>query len=98
LTGSVYPSVHVRWIGSVPREDAARFYRDADVFLFPTFSDGFGLTQLEAQAWKLPVIATKFCGDVVEDGKNGYLLPEITSSIPSPSSALITNKPSTDET
>jgi glycosyltransferase involved in cell wall biosynthesis len=68
----------VRWMGSVAREDAARFYRDADVFLFPTFSDGFGLTQLEAQAWKLPVIATKFCGDVVEDGKNGFVLPEIT--------------------
>jgi hypothetical protein len=69
----------VRWIGSVTREDTARFYQEADVFLFPTFSDGFGLTQLEAQAWKLPIIATKFCGDVVEDGRNGWQLPEVTS-------------------
>ena len=71
------PKVH--WIGSVPHEGTARFYRDADIFLFPTFSDGFGLTQLEAQAWKLPLIATKFCGDVVEDGINGWLLPDITA-------------------
>jgi len=68
----------VRWVGSVPHEQTARFYRDADVFLCPTFSDGFGLTQLEAQAWKLPIVATKFCGDVVKDGRNGWLLPEVT--------------------
>ena len=48
------------------------------MFLFPTFSDGFGLTQLEAQAWKLPVITTPFCGEVVEYGRNGWILPEIT--------------------
>jgi len=48
------------------------------VFIFPTFSDGFGLTQLEAQAWKLPVIASKFCGEVVEDGLNGVVLPELS--------------------
>ena len=68
----------VRWVGPVPHEHTARFYRDADVFLFPTFSDGFGLTQLEAQAWKLPIVATKFCGNVVEDGRNGWLLPEVS--------------------
>jgi glycosyltransferase involved in cell wall biosynthesis len=67
----------VRWVGSVPHERTAPFYRDADVFLFPTFSDGFGLTQLEAQAWKLPIVATKFCGNVVENGRNGWLLPEV---------------------
>ena len=44
------------------------------------FSDGFGLTQLEAQAWKLPIMTTKFCGDVVMDGRNGWLLSDITAS------------------
>jgi glycosyltransferase involved in cell wall biosynthesis len=68
----------IRWLGFVPRGEAARFYREADVFLFPTFSDGFGLTQLEAQAWRLPVIASRFCGDVVQDGVNGLLLPEVS--------------------
>lgn len=68
----------VRWLGTAPRQSTDAFYRDADVFLFPTFSDGFGLTQLEAQAWKLPVIATRFCGDVVQNGRNGWVLSEIT--------------------
>jgi glycosyltransferase involved in cell wall biosynthesis len=68
----------VRWIGAVSQELTAKFYRDADLFIFPTFSDGFGLTQLEAQAWKLPIIASRCCGDVVKDGENGWQLPEIT--------------------
>jgi glycosyltransferase involved in cell wall biosynthesis len=67
-----------RWLGPAPRQGTDEFYRNADVFLFPTFSDGFGLTQLEAQAWKLPVIATAFCGEVVQHGRNGWVLPEIT--------------------
>jgi glycosyltransferase involved in cell wall biosynthesis len=64
----------VKWYGPVPRSATAKFYRDADVFLFPTFSDGFGLTQLEAQSWKLPIIASRFCGEVVENGRNGLVL------------------------
>ncbi|MEQ8384384.1 MAG: glycosyltransferase family 4 protein [Coleofasciculus sp. A1-SPW-01] len=68
----------IQWIGSIPRRQTAQYYQLADVFLFPTLSDGFGLTQLEAQAWKLPIIASRFCGEVVEDQVNGLILPEIT--------------------
>ena len=70
----------VQWVGAVPRSQTSDYYRKADVFILPTLSDGFGLTQLEAQAWKLPVIASRFCGSVVEDGINGLLLPEVSSS------------------
>ncbi len=68
----------VQWFGSVPRGETAKYYQSADVFLFPTLSDGFGITQIEAQAWKLPIIASKFCGDVVKDKVNGMILPEVT--------------------
>jgi glycosyltransferase involved in cell wall biosynthesis len=69
---------NIKWVGPVPRSESARYYREADVFILPTFSDGFGLTQLEAQAWKLPVIASRYCGDVVTQGQNGLILDEIT--------------------
>ena len=69
----------IKWFGIASRQDVARYYRDADVFILPTFSDGFGLTQLEAQSWKLPVIASRNCGDVVTNGVNGVLLEEVTS-------------------
>jgi glycosyltransferase involved in cell wall biosynthesis len=68
-----------RWFGVAPRVAVERYYRDADVFILPTWSDGFGLTQLEAQAWKLPVIASRYCGEVVRDGVNGLVLKEITA-------------------
>ena len=68
----------VRWFGVAPRSDVSRYYRDADVFILPTFSDGFGLTQLEAQSWKLPVVASRYCGEVVKDGVNGLLLENLS--------------------
>jgi len=68
----------VRWFGVAPRVSVESYYRDADVFIFPTLSDGFGLTQLEAQAWKLPVIASRYCGEVVRDGFNGVVLKDVT--------------------
>jgi glycosyltransferase involved in cell wall biosynthesis len=78
---SILPkSSNIRWIGAVPRSITAQYYQQADVFLFPTLSDGFGLTQLEAQAWRLPIIASKFCGDVVKQGVNGILLEEVSGN------------------
>ena len=68
----------VRWFGVAPRVAVDSYYRDADVFIFPTLSDGFGLTQLEAQAWKLPVVASRYCGDVVRDGVNGVVVEEVS--------------------
>ena len=69
---------NLKWFGAVPRAEVDRFYREADVFILPTLSDGFGLTQLEAQSWKLPVIASRFCGEVVEHDRNGLILEEVS--------------------
>ncbi|MDZ8052250.1 MAG: glycosyltransferase family 4 protein [Aulosira sp. ZfuVER01] len=68
----------IRWVGHVNRSETAQYYQLADIFLFPTLSDGFGLTQLEAQAWKLPLIASRCCGEVVVDGVNGWILDEVS--------------------
>lgn len=65
----------IEWRGPVPRADAERLYRAADVFVLPTISDGFAITQVEALAHGLPVIATPNCGAVVEDGRTGFIVP-----------------------
>lgn len=72
------PRVH--WAGYLPRSQALERYGDADVFLFPSHSDGFGLTQLEAQAHGVPLIASPNSGRVVEHEKTGLLLPEVSGS------------------
>ena len=70
----------IKYFGAASRSDVDRYYRDADVFILPTLSDGFGLTQLEAQSWKLPVIASRNCGDVVTHNFNGLLLEEVSAT------------------
>jgi glycosyltransferase involved in cell wall biosynthesis len=66
----------VKWFGPATRKQAAEFYRAADVFILPTLSDGFAMTQLEAQAHGLPIIVSRNCGKVVENGLNGIILDE----------------------
>jgi glycosyltransferase involved in cell wall biosynthesis len=71
---------NVRWFGRVAHANAAQCYRNSDIFILPTLSDGFALTQLEAQAHGLPVIASRRCGEVVTDRVNGLLLEEPTTA------------------
>jgi glycosyltransferase involved in cell wall biosynthesis len=66
---------NARWLGSVPRSQASELYLNSEVFVLPTLSDGFAITQLEALAHGLPVIATPNCGRVVEDGITGFIIP-----------------------
>jgi glycosyltransferase involved in cell wall biosynthesis len=73
-----FGSARIRYIPRVSREECDAHFREADVFVFPTHSDGFGLTQLEAQAWKLPIVASSFCAEVVEAGKTGWKLDEVS--------------------
>jgi glycosyltransferase involved in cell wall biosynthesis len=69
-------NARMKWFGPVTRKETAEKYRAADVFILPTLSDGFAITQLEAQAYGLPVISSKCGGGVVENGRNGIILEE----------------------
>lgn len=62
------------YIGPVARNEVKKEFLHADVFVFPTLSDGFGIVLLEAMAAGLPVIATANCGAVVRDGENGFIV------------------------
>ncbi len=66
-----------RCLGRLDREGLVKAYREADALLFPTRSEGFGLTAAEAMACGLPVIASKVSSlpEIVEDGMTGYLCP-----------------------
>ena len=65
---------HVSILGAKTRTGVREAMDRADVLVFPTLSDGFGLVQLEAMAAGLPVIATTCCGEVVKDHVNGLII------------------------
>jgi glycosyltransferase involved in cell wall biosynthesis len=53
-------------------------YAAADVFVFPTLGDPFGMVVLEAMACGLPVISTSAAGEIAEridEGVNGFVVP-----------------------
>lgn len=63
--------------GFAQRDQLASYYGLADVFVFPTHTDPWGLVVNEAMACGLPVIATSAAGctaDLVQDGWNGWVV------------------------
>jgi glycosyltransferase involved in cell wall biosynthesis len=69
---------NVRRFQAVPRDWVHEFYENADVFVFPTHSDGFGMTQVEALSTGLPVLASRNCAHVVETGTTGLILDDVS--------------------
>ena len=65
----------VTYVGRKVREEKEAFFRQADIFVFPTYYETFGLVNLEAMEYKLPVISTNEGGipDIVKDGENGLI-------------------------
>lgn len=75
-----YPDVH--FAGYQFGEDLVRHYAAADVFVFPSRSDTFGIVLLEAGACGLPVAAYPVTGpiDVVAQGKSGCLNEDLKAA------------------
>ncbi|MGH7952680.1 MAG: glycosyltransferase family 4 protein, partial [Limisphaerales bacterium] len=61
--------------GRAARDQAANWYHQSHLFVLPTLSDGFAITQLEAMSYGLPVVTTPCCGEVVSDGVDGFIIP-----------------------
>lgn len=56
-------------------EEKAEYFEQADIFTFPTYNDAFGLVNLEAMEYKLPIATTNEGGipDIVKHEENGLI-------------------------
>lgn len=63
----------VHFSGRLPNSDLPVLYSGADVFVFPSDSDTFGMSVLEAQACGLPAVVSSVGGpkEIIEDGRTG---------------------------
>jgi len=69
---------NVVFAGFQQKSELAQHYVLADVFVFPTLGDPYGLVVDEAMACGLPVISTSAAGEIhdrIEEGSNGYIVP-----------------------
>lgn len=72
----------VRLVGYVPNNVIHHYFEQADICVVPSIIDengeteGFGVVAIEANAYGVPVIASKVGGliDVIDDGYNGILV------------------------
>jgi glycosyltransferase involved in cell wall biosynthesis len=67
----------VKFTGFIPNDKLAPYYSIANIVLMAgTFYESLGRMLMEACTYGVPVIGTDIGGipDVIEDGKNGFLL------------------------
>jgi glycosyltransferase involved in cell wall biosynthesis len=76
-----YPDVH--FTGFKTGVDLARYYANAEVFVFPSQWETFGIVMIEAMACGTPVAAYPCQGpeDVVEQGVTGFLENELATAV-----------------
>jgi glycosyltransferase involved in cell wall biosynthesis len=77
LTEQLHVADKVIFAGTVPYEQLAEKYQQADAFVLSSLAEGMPLVVLEAMASGLPIIASGVQGieDLVEEGVNGHLFP-----------------------
>jgi glycosyltransferase involved in cell wall biosynthesis len=65
----------VKWIGKVEYKEIGAYFKLADVFVFPTLEDVWGMVAVEAMMFGKPILCSKWAGavEMVVDKENGYI-------------------------
>lgn len=74
---------HVKYLGKKYDKEKIAIFSKADIFAFPTYNETFGLVNLEAMQFSIPIVSTFEGGipDIVYDGVTGFLIPQKDSEL-----------------
>jgi glycosyltransferase involved in cell wall biosynthesis len=70
-------SKNILMVGRVPNKDLFDYYDRCQILFFPSHTEAFGITILEAMARGLVLLISDLPGirEIVKEGRNGYLFP-----------------------
>ena len=65
----------VEWLGWIDYRQLGGYFQQADVLVFPSLEDIWGMVTLEAMAFGKPVVASQWAGssELIVDGENGWI-------------------------
>lgn len=66
---------YVNFTGSIPRDEVINYYLNADVMCLPSLCEGSATVSYESLSYGVPLITTYNSGTVIEDGKEGLIIP-----------------------
>lgn len=67
---------NVKFYGRISKDELIEVYKQADLLLFTTLGEGFGLVLLEALASGIPIISSPYSGapDLIKEALNGHIV------------------------
>jgi len=68
----------IRWLGDIPNREIQAYYQLADLFINPTWAEGFPRVVLEAMASGMPIVTTDAGGirDMLGKHQSAFIVPK----------------------
>ncbi len=78
LKAKTGPLDRIYFTGRMARTDLPAIYSFADIFVFPSTTDTFGMVVMEAQSCGLPSVVSSIGGprEIIQDGETGFMAKE----------------------